>query len=88
MLTVICLIMLMRELLTGFIVKMLNPKILLQLSGFTMQAQEVIYSTSSQEQSLLAGDISWVNEGIAWYGDATDNEISLLNILLSWLKFL
>ena len=28
-----------------------------------------LYSTSSQEQNLLANDISWVNEGIAWYGD-------------------
>ena len=29
-----------------------------------------LYSTSSYEQSLLADDPSWVNEGIAWYGDA------------------
>ena len=29
-----------------------------------------LYSTSSYEQSLLADDLSWVNEGIAWYGDA------------------
>lgn len=29
-----------------------------------------LYSTSSYEQSLLADDVSWVNEGIAWYGDA------------------
>ena len=29
-----------------------------------------LYSTSSYEQSLLANDLSWINEGIAWYGDA------------------
>jgi hypothetical protein len=29
-----------------------------------------LYSTSSYEQDLFSQDSNWINEGIAWYGDA------------------
>ena len=30
-----------------------------------------LYSTSPYEQSILDASSEWVNEGIAWYGEAT-----------------
>ena len=38
---------------------------------FNINTGSHLYSTSSYEQSLLSNDELWVNEGIAWYGDAS-----------------